>query len=96
MLSAATMLSGMITTSVFAQAAIQEPGSFAFFYPNADVLNTGAPTPAGAMASQHLHSSRRSATAIVAGGTSCIERYRAYKAKRGMLHGCDGRRHQRE
>ena len=28
------------------RAAIQEPGAFAFFYPNLDVLNGGAPTPA--------------------------------------------------
>ena len=28
------------------RAAIQEPGMFAFNYPNLDVLNGGAPTPA--------------------------------------------------
>jgi hypothetical protein len=28
------------------RAAIQEPGAFAFFYPNLDVLNGGAPIPA--------------------------------------------------
>jgi hypothetical protein len=28
------------------RAAIQEPGAFAFFYPNLDVLNGGNPTPA--------------------------------------------------
>jgi hypothetical protein len=28
------------------RAAIQEPGAFAFNYPNLDVLNGGAPTPA--------------------------------------------------
>ena len=28
------------------RAAIQEPGAFAFYYPNLDVLNGGAPTPA--------------------------------------------------
>jgi hypothetical protein len=28
------------------RAAIQEPGMFAFYYPNLDVLNGGAPTPA--------------------------------------------------
>jgi hypothetical protein len=27
------------------RAAIQEPGLFAFYYPNLDVLNGGAPTP---------------------------------------------------
>jgi hypothetical protein len=33
-------------TPVFAQAAIQEPGMYAFYYPNNDVLNGGRPTPA--------------------------------------------------
>jgi hypothetical protein len=28
------------------RAAIQEPGMFAFYYPNLDVLHGGAPTPA--------------------------------------------------
>jgi hypothetical protein len=28
------------------RAAVQEPGLFAFYYPNLDVLNGGAPTPA--------------------------------------------------
>jgi hypothetical protein len=28
------------------RAAIQEPGAFSFYYPNLDVLNGGAPTPA--------------------------------------------------
>jgi hypothetical protein len=28
-------------TTVFAQAAVQEPGAFAFAHPNADVLNAG-------------------------------------------------------
>ena len=44
----------MIATPVFAQAAIDEPGAFAFSYPNADVLNGGRSTQAattGAMAS---------------------------------------------
>ena len=31
------------------RAAIQEPGEFAFYYPNLDVLNGGAPTPAARM-----------------------------------------------
>jgi len=29
---------------VFAQAAIQEPGAFAFYHPDADVLNAGRPS----------------------------------------------------
>ena len=44
--SAAAILSLMFATPVFAQAAIQEPGAFAFSYPNNDVLNGGRPTPA--------------------------------------------------
>ncbi len=39
------MLSLMFATPVFAQAVIQEPGAFAFYYPNYDVLNGGRPTP---------------------------------------------------
>ena len=45
-LAAAILLSALFATPVFAQAAIQEPGAFAFYYPNLDVLNGGAPTPA--------------------------------------------------
>jgi hypothetical protein len=54
LLGVAAILSTVIATPVFAQAAIDEPGAFAFSYPNADVLNGGRPTPAattGAMAS---------------------------------------------
>ena len=43
---AAAILSLMFATPVFAQQAIQEPGAFAFYYPNNDVLNGGRPTPA--------------------------------------------------
>ena len=53
-LSAAAVLSLMIATPVFAQAAVQEPGAAAFYHPNADILHTGRPLPAeaaGAMAS---------------------------------------------
>jgi hypothetical protein len=35
-LSAAAILSMMIATPAFAQAAIQEPGAFAFYHPNVD------------------------------------------------------------
>jgi hypothetical protein len=52
-LGATAVLSMMMATPLFAQAAIQEPGAFAFYHPNADVLNGGRPTPAasGALAS---------------------------------------------
>lgn len=35
----AAVLTTAIATPVFAQAAIQEPGAYAFYQPNADVLN---------------------------------------------------------
>ena len=35
---AAALLTTAIATPVFAQAAIQEPGAYAFYHPNADVL----------------------------------------------------------
>jgi hypothetical protein len=51
MLAVAALLSVTAATPVFAQAAIQEPGMYAFYHPNADILNGGAPTPAGRLAS---------------------------------------------
>jgi hypothetical protein len=45
-IAAAGLLSVMTAAPAFAQAAIQEPGLFAFYHPNLDVLNDGAPTPA--------------------------------------------------
>lgn len=45
-LAAAALFSALTATPVLAQAAIQEPGLFAFYHPNLDVLNGGAPTPA--------------------------------------------------
>jgi hypothetical protein len=36
---AAAFLITAIATPVFAQAAIQEPGAYSFYHPNADVLN---------------------------------------------------------
>ena len=45
-IAVAGLLSMMAAAPAFAQEAIQEPGAFAFYYPNLDVLNGGAPTPA--------------------------------------------------
>jgi len=45
-IAVAGLLSMMAAAPAFAQEAIQEPGAFSFFYPNLDVLNGGAPTPA--------------------------------------------------
>lgn len=42
----ALMLSAAMATPVFAQAAISEPGAYAFYHPNGDVLHTGVqPAP---------------------------------------------------
>ena len=49
LLSAAVILSTAIATPVFAQAAFSEPSAFQAMYPNRDVLNGGALTPAGRM-----------------------------------------------
>jgi hypothetical protein len=45
-LAAAVLMSATAAAPAFAQAAVQEPGMFSFYYPNLDVLNGGAPTPA--------------------------------------------------
>lgn len=45
-IAAAGLLSMLAAAPVLAQEAIQEPGAFAFYCPNLDVLNGGAPTPA--------------------------------------------------
>ena len=49
-LAAAVILSAAIATPAFAQPVIQEPGNFAFFYPNGD-LGIGSKWPSGAMTS---------------------------------------------
>jgi hypothetical protein len=50
--SAALILTAAVATPVAAQEAIQEPGNYAFYHPNGDVLNSGSSRPADAMASQ--------------------------------------------
>ena len=59
------------------RAAIQEPGLFAFYYPNLDVLNGGAPTPAARL-SRDWPALRGACTAIGGGVTYCGERYGTY------------------
>ena len=48
-LVAAALLSTVSITPALAQAAISEPGAFQAMFPNWDVLNGGALTPAGRM-----------------------------------------------
>ena len=49
LLGVAAILSTVTATPVFAQAAISEPEAFQAMYPNRDVLNGGALTPASRM-----------------------------------------------
>jgi hypothetical protein len=59
------------------RAAIQEPGAFAFYYPNLDVLNGGAPTPA-AKASADWPALRGACASAGGGITYCGERHDSY------------------
>jgi hypothetical protein len=49
---AALILSAAVAAPVAAQEAIQEPGNYAFYHPNSDVLHAGSTQPADAMALQ--------------------------------------------
>ena len=42
-IAAAALLSAVAASPAFAQAAISEPGEFAFYHPDRDVLNGGKP-----------------------------------------------------
>jgi hypothetical protein len=74
------------------RAAIQEPGLFAFYYPNLDVLNGGAPTPAARMSPDWP--ALRGACASAGGGiTYCGERSDDFTADAFPRH--HGGRHHR-
>ncbi|SDT50344.1 BA14K family protein [Bradyrhizobium canariense] len=97
-LSAAAILSLTFVTPVFAQAAIQEPGSFAFYYPNNDILNGGRPTPAARMDAEaglgpFSGSYAYAAPEGSANGGSCAQRYHSYDPSSETFLGYDGRRH---
>jgi BA14K-like protein len=96
--SMAAILALMLATPVFAQAAIQEPGAFAFYYPNNDVLNGGRPTPAARMDANagfgpFSGSYAYAAKDGTANGASCAQRYRSHEPVSGTFLGYDGRRH---
>jgi hypothetical protein len=76
------------------RAAIQEPGAFAFYYPNLDVLNGGEPTPAA------RHSpdwpALKGACASAGGGISyCGDSYGAYAFAPDAFPRHHARRHHR-
>jgi hypothetical protein len=93
----AAILSMMIATPVFAQAAMQEPGAFAFYHPDADVLNAGRPTPAetsGAIAAvPHGSGGAYASMDDGANTSSCAPRYHSYDPGSGTFLGYDGQRH---
>ena len=90
-LAAAVLVSATLATPAFAQAAIQEPGLFAFYYPNLDVLNGGTPTPAARL-SRDWPALKGACAAIGAGVTyGC---YGTHDVAPDMLsHGHARRRH---
>ena len=89
-LGAAAILSTMIATPVFAQAAVQEPGLNAF-YESLGVVGSGPgpmpwPSPRSSYgAIDHSALNRWSA--------SCSQRYRSYDLASGTFRGYDGIRH---
>jgi hypothetical protein len=77
LIGAALALSVIAIAPVSAQQVIDEPGAFAFYHPNADVLNGGRPLGSSAMAQAP---SLRSAT--VTGTQMSVRSHRANNAKR--------------
>ena len=80
---AAVVLSALAVTPVFAQAAIQEPGAFAFYHPYLDVLNGGAPAPAAKLsleppATMQAYTARESGI-----GSTNSQRHRPYRRRPG-------------
>jgi hypothetical protein len=76
------------------RAAIQEPGLFAFYYPNLDVLNGGAPTPA-AKASPDWPALKGACASAGGGITYCGDRYDSYAFAPDAFPPHDARRYHR-
>ena len=76
------------------RAAIQEPGAFAFYYPNLDVLNGGEPTPA-AKASPDWPALKGACASAGGGITYCGERHDSYASAPDAFPHHIARRHHR-
>jgi hypothetical protein len=76
------------------RAAIQEPGAFAFYYPNLDVLNGGEPTPA-ARASRDWPALKGACASAGGGITYCGERHDSYASAPDAFPHHHARRHHR-
>ncbi len=96
-LGAAAMLSIITATPLFAQAAIQEPGAYAFYHPNggaretdrtwsAETAGAMVPIPYGSRGAYASMDARASAS-------SCAQRYRSWDPASGTYLGRDGNRH---
>ena len=95
-LAATAILQMMIATPVFAQAAVQEPGLYAFYHPDADVLEAKRRwprQPAGAMASVPAGNDAYASMNSNRSTSSCAGRYRSYDPASGTFLGYDGARH---
>jgi hypothetical protein len=76
------------------RAAIQEPGAFAFYYPDLDVLNGGVPTPAARMSPNWP--ALKGACASAGGGiTYCGDRHGSYDFAPDAFPRHHARRHHR-
>jgi hypothetical protein len=89
--AATVLLSVTAATSAFAQAAVQEPGLFSFYYPTLDVLNGGRPTPAARL-SPDWPALKGACAAIGAGVAYCGDRYGSYAFAPDVLSRSHGRR----
>jgi BA14K-like protein len=96
-LGATAILSMMVVTPVFAQAAVQEPGAYAFYHPDGDVLEAGVSRrrePVATFSAVPLgDSGTRAAMDANASISSCAQRYRSYDPGSGTFLGYDGARH---
>jgi len=97
MLVAAALISTISTTGALAQAAFSEPGAFQAQFPNRDVLNGGALTPAGRMGLELPGgaSTANNAYAGMGGASPSFraQRYQSYKPATDTFPGYNGRRH---
>jgi len=96
-LVAAALISTISTTCALAQAAISEPGAFQAQFPNRDVLNGGALTPAGRMGLELPGGGSMSNNPYAAMGSASpsfrAQRYHSYKTPADTFSANDGRRH---
>jgi hypothetical protein len=77
--AAAAALLTLAASPVFAQAAIQEPGMFAFYHPYLDVLNGGAPTPAARLSLEPPSAMQAYAARESGIGYARAQRHRSYR-----------------